>query len=157
MYRPANKYVKETFGDCINRSPSHMEGNCWPHTKMVVDYVSKNNPDADKVLMYSAIFHDVGKPKIRGQSPIHQFWGHPAASAKIWVKWAKANNVDAKTTRSVYKIIKLHMGATPEQLSKLTKKEWETLYKLSVADVNGRISQKEKSKNPRVPLPPHLQ
>lgn len=42
----------------------HPEGNAWNHTMLVVDYASKqkNKSKNEKVFMWAALLHDIGKP-----------------------------------------------------------------------------------------------
>lgn len=60
----------------------HPEGNVWVHTLMVVEEAAKlrtGNADHDKVLMYGALCHDLGKPatttfEAEGQQVLWDDW-----------------------------------------------------------------------------------
>lgn len=42
----------------------HAEGNAWKHTMLVIDYAAKEkrNSKNEKIFMWAALLHDVGKP-----------------------------------------------------------------------------------------------
>ncbi len=89
--------LKHIFPDVQNMigvpQPKKHGGDVFEHTMKVLD-AARSNPDVESAgdleLMFSALFHDTGKPPTIAFSPDKQevtFYGHQIISKKIWSKW----------------------------------------------------------------------
>lgn len=130
-----------------NQDPiHHPEGNTWTHTMMVIDrlvYSTKRNMD----LMFSGLFHDIGKPdtqKITSDGRITNH-GHEGKGAEITAEIARRLEMSGEQnqtiTDTVAKHMTMHSGPqlTAKKLRQLLElKHIENLIELQDADALGR-------------------
>lgn len=124
----------------------HPEGNTWTHTMMVINrlvYSKKRNMD----LMFSGLFHDIGKPdtqKITSDGRITNH-GHDGKGAKLAAEIARrlemSNEQNQTIADTVAKHMTMHSGPqlTAKKLRQfLELKHIENLIELQDADALGR-------------------
>ncbi|HWQ43513.1 MAG TPA: HD domain-containing protein, partial [Desulfosporosinus sp.] len=111
----AEKYPYTLLGDLMKvpQSPKHHpEGSVWNHTMLVLDNVGerKHLSQNPKVLMWSALLHDLGKAgttkltKGKITSYDHDKWGE-----RLSVKFLKEFTSDEKFINQVSKMVRWHM------------------------------------------------
>ncbi|MBX9877543.1 MAG: CCA tRNA nucleotidyltransferase [Candidatus Obscuribacterales bacterium] len=124
----------------------HPEGNTWIHTMMVVDrlvYSAKRNMD----LMFSGLFHDIGKPdtqKITSDGRITNY-GHDSKGAEIAAEIARRLEMSGDQNHTISDTVAKHMTMhNGPKLSKKKLREYldlkhiENLIELQDADALGR-------------------
>jgi tRNA nucleotidyltransferase (CCA-adding enzyme) len=86
----------------------HKEGSVLTHTMMCLDYAAKTFPK-NKVLMFSVLYHDIGKTlTLPSDWPSHH--GHDGeAAVKLITGLAKASKFDTFTTTCCKLVVKYHM------------------------------------------------
>jgi len=104
--------VHHGYGNGIRENPYHLEGSVWTHTKMVLQEVEKHFP-GDKILMFSALLHDIGKVKTHRDNPNNNrrsFSNHEAVSVFMASDILKDNFFDLMDfeKEQILKIIGLH-------------------------------------------------
>jgi len=92
----------------------HPEGDVWIHTEMVVDEAARlRSGDAleDSLLMFSALCHDFGKPKVtvesegRIRSP-----GHEDVGMEIAGRWLEALRAPGALVDGVRELVRAHLA-----------------------------------------------
>ena len=89
----------------------HPEGNVWNHTKLVIDTAAKIKgfADDDKFLMWSALFHDVGKIDttefVNGR---YRSYNHDKVGKKITYDILN-NYMDENDAENIAEIVSFHM------------------------------------------------
>lgn len=95
--------IKRMIG--FKQKNKHHIYDVWKHTvKAVV------NTPADKILRFSALFHDIGKPQCFtvDKKGIGHFYGHPEVSEKLTFNILKRLKFDNKTVEQVTELVKRH-------------------------------------------------
>lgn len=123
-------------------TPYHLY-NVGMHTIKVME-----NIPADKVLRYSALFHDAGKPATRttDEDGADHFYGHPDESEKIARMALRRLKLDNNTIDEVCRLVLYHdygMGGVGKKqfrrfLSRLGAGHFESLMLLKRADLAGQ-------------------
>ena len=90
----------------------HPEGNAWNHTMLVVDYASKqkNKSKNEKVFMWAALLHDIGKPpttKVR-KGKITSY-DHEKVGAVMAREFLEEFTTDESFINDVCSLIRWHM------------------------------------------------
>ena len=90
----------------------HPEGNAWNHTLLVVDYASKqkNKSKNEKVFMWAALLHDIGKPpttKVR-KGKITSY-DHEKVGAVMAREFLEEFTTDESFINDVCSLIRWHM------------------------------------------------
>lgn len=121
------------------------------HTIKVLENVPR-----DKVLRYSALLHDSGKPatKFTSEDGIDHFAGHPAESEKIARTVMRRLKLDNDTIDRTCRLVNYHdygiNGLTEKSfrrfLSKLGAEHFEDLISLKEADIAGQSKYKLKER-----------
>ena len=120
-----------------HNSPYHLEGSIWTHTLMVYTYVKALHPD-NKVLLLSALLHDIGKFEAYSvEDGKTRFFGHEGYSTFMAREVLKDEDCTRQELIDILNVISLH-GVNTEQLQDIP---YLTLFRK--ADVGGRISEKE--------------
>jgi putative nucleotidyltransferase with HDIG domain len=143
------------------QSPKHHpEGNVWNHTMLVVDEAAKvkNKSSDEKVFMWAALLHDIGKPgttKTRGGRITA--YNHEKLGAVLARQFLAGLSCDENFTDSVVVLIRWHMQilyvvkAMPFADSKSMKEEAniEDIALLGLCDRLGRgdADRAEEEKN----------
>ena len=86
------------------KNPHHIY-DVWTHTvKATV------NTPPEKIIRFSALFHDIGKPKTFSvdEDGIGHFYGHTSVSAELTHKILKRLKCDNKTLEQVTTLVKMH-------------------------------------------------
>lgn len=121
---------------CEHSSPYHQEGSVWTHTCMVYSHIQALHHD-NKVLLLSAIFHDVGKvlaaKNIDGKV---RFSGHEGYSALAARSALDSFDCTDQEIIDILNVISLH-GVNISQLSDIPY-----LAMFRKADAAGRITNK---------------
>ena len=138
----------------------HMEGHVENHTRLVVDnmreYILNNMPDRNlreqRLLMLSALFHDVGKPKTTfvGKDGNFHSYGHEDVGSKIvrQMLW----DWPIYEREYITHMVKWHMSPlffkksnNPEDMvNKITKVlPYKDIYALKMADLEGALQDPE--------------
>lgn len=121
---------------CEHNSPYHQEGSVWTHTCMVYSYIQALHPD-NKVLLLSAIFHDVGKVLARKEIDGKvRFSGHEGYSTLITRDLLTKFDCIDQEIIDILNVISLH-GVNIAQLSDIPY-----LSMFRKADAAGRITNK---------------
>lgn len=105
---------------CPQPKQWHSEGDVWKHTMLVIENLfskefekefSGLNPSLE--VIFSALYHDVGKPPTMKRSDRIRFNGHDAVSVKIFRNTAEQLKLSAGglNVEAVEKIIGMHMLA----------------------------------------------
>lgn len=122
---------------CEHNSSYHMEGSVWTHTCMVYSHVQALHPD-NKVLLLSAILHDIGKVLAYrvDENNKTRFSGHEGYSALVARSFLDDFNCTDQEIIDILTVISLH-GVNISQLSDIPY-----LSMFRKADAAGRISNK---------------
>ncbi len=110
----------------LRRCKGFRQNNPWhiydvyEHILKVVDLVPP-----DKILRFTALFHDVGKPDVyyADENGIGHFWGHWEKSAHIFQAFSEGRNLDADFADCVRDLILYH----DINFDKLTNEELERI------------------------------
>ena len=108
----------------------------YEHIMRVVEGVDKNI-----ILRLAALFHDIGKPIVytEDEKGIGHFKEHWTESEKIFLKFAKEQNIPDYITSVVAKLIKQHDHAikyfSEEELNEFSKEELIMLIQIKKADL----------------------
>ena len=120
-----------------HNSPYHLEGSIWTHTMMVYSYVKALYSD-NKVLLLSALLHDIGKPEAHSiEDGRTRFFGHEGFSTFMARQVLEDFDCTPQEMIDILNVISLH-GVNISQLSDVPY-----LSMFRKADVTGRISEKE--------------
>jgi tRNA nucleotidyltransferase (CCA-adding enzyme) len=116
--------LKHVFPDVQNMigvpQPKKKGGDVFEHTMLVLD-ASRSSPDVEEAgdleLMFSALFHDAGKPATFAYSEDKQkvtFYGHQIISKKIANRWMKKYHVSmlGVDSQRVASLVDNHMFET---------------------------------------------
>ena len=93
----------------------HHHKDVYEHTLTVVDqaidYERDYGLDADFVLRFAALMHDIGKPATRRLEPggAVTFYNHDLVGARLATKRMKALRFDNETTKDVARLIEMHL------------------------------------------------
>lgn len=90
----------------------HPEGNVWNHTMLVIDYAAKEKHRSkhEKVLMWAALLHDIGKPDTtRNRKGRITSYDHEKVGAVLAVNFLKEFTTDDKFIEMVISLIRWHM------------------------------------------------
>ena len=121
---------------CEHSSQYHQEGSVWTHTCMVYSHIQALHPD-NKVLLLSAIFHDVGKViarrEIEGKV---RFSGHEGYSTFLSRDLLTKFDCTDQEIIDILNVISLH-GVNISQLSDIPY-----LSMFRKADAAGRVTNK---------------
>lgn len=121
---------------CEHSSPYHQEGSVWTHTCMVYSHIQALHHD-NKVLLLSAIFHDVGKVLSRKDSDGKvRFSGHEGYSTFVSRSLLSGFECTDQEMIDILNVISLH-GVNISQLSDIPY-----LAMFRKADAAGRITNK---------------
>lgn len=141
------KVVLPEFDDmmeCEQITPYHLY-NVGVHTIKVMENVNK-----DKLMRWSALLHDVGKPKVKiiDKKGRTHFQGHAIEGSTIAIKIMRRLKMDNKTIKSVGRLIECHDdrptddGCTPEVVRRSVHKIGKDIYReylqLVKADFEGK-------------------
>lgn len=90
----------------------HPEGNAWNHTMLVIDYAAleKNKSKNEKVFMWAALLHDIGKPpttKIR-KGKITSY-DHEKVGSQMAREFLEEFTTDTKFIDEVCSLVRWHM------------------------------------------------
>ena len=95
------------------QSPKHHpEGNVWNHTMLVVDAaaLTKLNSSNDRVFMWAALLHDVGKPgTTRNHKGKITSYDHDKLGAEMARKFLEQFEDDKKFIEKVVALVRWHM------------------------------------------------
>lgn len=106
-----------------NLSPYHLEGSVWTHTMMVMTWVEsyKFNEYYKKIMLISALLHDVGKCytiEYNEEKDRYSFKGHEGVSLHFSIQFLQElldeNYIDENQIKIILHIISLH-GTSIEQ------------------------------------------
>ena len=109
------KYPYTLLGDLmkIPQSPKHHpEGSVWKHTMLVLDNAGerKHLSQNPKVLMWSALLHDLGKaPATRITKGKITSYDHDKLGERLSVEFLKEFNGDDEFINQVSKMVRWHM------------------------------------------------
>jgi len=93
----------------------HHHKDVYEHTLTVVeqaiDYEKDYGLEADFVLRFAALLHDIGKPLTRKLEPAGgvSFYHHDMVGAKLATKRMKALRFDSATVKAVSRLVELHL------------------------------------------------
>lgn len=90
----------------------HPEGNVWNHTMLVVDQAAKikNKSKNEKVFMWAALLHDIGKPDTtRNKKGKITAYNHEKVGADLAREFLKEFTTDKKFIESVVGLVRWHM------------------------------------------------
>lgn len=90
----------------------HPEGNAWNHTMLVIDYAAKekNKSKNEKVFMWAALLHDIGKPdttKIRKGKVTS--YDHDKVGAVLAMEFLREFVTDEQFINKVASLVRWHM------------------------------------------------
>lgn len=137
----------------------HAEGNVFKHTFLVLEQLQ----DADRILRYAGLFHDIGKyatgvKTVKAGRPHISFHGHAQKSAELFGKIAKRLRFSREEASKIAYLLAHHMDLRPiETIRESTLIEWSKnpwfidLIRLRIADslgawqtnLSGRVVKKE--------------
>ena len=121
---------------CEHNSDYHIEGSIWTHTCMVYTYVQALHPD-NKVLLLSAILHDIGKVQahavVEGKT---RFFGHEGYSTFLARDILNKFDCTDQEIIDILNVVSLH-GVNVSQLDSIPY-----LSMFRKADGNSRIALK---------------
>jgi len=141
--------IKKTeHGYLDQQNPYHMEGSVYNHIKMVYDEMSKLTDD--ETLLKAAILHDIGKYVCRKEDHVKKrvyFRGHPGVSAYMSLNYADDFNKEILFKLAALHSILFKYPNTEVITQSFSKDFWNKLRLLIKADVIGRISSQNSSKN----------
>ena len=121
---------------CEHNSQYHQEGSVWTHTCMVYSHIQAMHPD-NKVLLLSAIFHDVGKVIARREIDGKvRFSGHEGYSTFLSRDLLTKFDCTDQEIIDILNVISLH-GVNISQLSDIPY-----LSMFRKADAAGRVTNK---------------
>ena len=109
------KYPYTLLGDLMKvpQSPKHHpEGSVWKHTMLVLDNAGerKHLSQNPKVLMWSALLHDLGKaPATRITKGKITSYDHDKLGERLSVEFLKEFNGDDEFINQVSKMVRWHM------------------------------------------------
>ncbi|MCR4691675.1 MAG: CCA tRNA nucleotidyltransferase [Lachnospiraceae bacterium] len=110
---------------------------------------------ADKVLRFTMLFHDLGKPacKTTDEEGIDHFKGHPAVSAKIADERMRALRFDNETRKRIIILTENHdLRISPEKkairkvLSRLGEDNLRLLWEVQIADTTAQSDYQREEK-----------
>lgn len=129
---PEFQKLKET----LQHSWWHEEGDAWEHTKMVVnkmiDFIDKNqdyqffnDPQYREILVYSALFHDIGKPltTFLGEDNYYHCPEHAVEGAKLTETLLNNISLDNNIKPAIISLVRNHMRPIHVMKSDNPKKE----------------------------------
>lgn len=100
----------------------HEEGDAWEHTKMVVnkmiDFIDKNqecqffnDPQYREILVYSALFHDIGKPltTFLGEDGYYHCPEHAVEGAQLTETLINNLSLDENIKPAITSLVRNHM------------------------------------------------
>ena len=100
----------------------HEEGDAWEHTKLVVnkmiDFIDKNqdyqffnDPQYREILVYSALFHDIGKPltTFLGEDGYYHCPEHAVEGAKLTETLINNLSLDENIKPAIISLVRNHM------------------------------------------------
>jgi tRNA nucleotidyltransferase (CCA-adding enzyme) len=90
----------------------HPEGSVWNHTLMVVDQAAKrkNKSDEPRVLMWTALLHDLGKaPTTRIRKGKITSYDHDKVGKELSIKFLKEFHEEEDFIRKVSSMVRWHM------------------------------------------------
>ena len=153
--------------DCPQDAVWHAEGDVWTHTKMVLQALLNMpeypdlSPEEQFVLLWAAIFHDIGKPVTTEEteegriiSPRHAKVGEKMARQILW-------DLDIHLREQICAIVRLHgkpiwwtSHQQPHRHAVLNAERVSNrlLYLFAKADMLGRISKDENDFLDRIEL-----
>ncbi|MEK7432476.1 MAG: AAA family ATPase [Cyanobacteriota bacterium] len=147
-------WAKE-LGKCLQEPDYHAEGDVLTHTKMVIDELINLdeynilNAEEKEIVMLSALFHDIAKPKStivedgKTSSPGHSKLGEKLLRELIW-DW------DFEKREHLCSLVRLHglpvWSINKENINRSVilsslRVNNNLLYLLAKADMKGRISE----------------
>lgn len=142
---------------CMQDPVWHAEGDVLTHTRMVLDALmqlpeyQELNPEAQLILRWSALMHDVGKPATtrtedgRIISPKHALVGEKITRDLLW-------NMDFTTREHICALVRLHglplwaldkNNPNRSVISSSLRVSNRLIYLIAKADVYGRIGPNE--------------
>ena len=109
LLRPILPEVEALHG-CEHHSPYHPEGDVFTHTRMLLDDLR----EADPVLAWSALLHDIGKPPCatwteKGHWGRLSFARHAAVGAEMSVAVLERLRFPRRTVQQVEDLVAQHM------------------------------------------------
>ena len=146
------------MADCRQDAGWHAEGNVWTHTRMVCSQLTRLDEwpdltdDEGTVLLFTALFHDAGKPltsqvdPVTGRitSPKHAIKGEHLARAVL-----RDLGCDFSTREEVARLVRFHgrpafLLEKPEPAHEVISLSWlvrnKLLYLFALADTRGRTT-----------------
>lgn len=90
----------------------HPEGNAWKHTMLVIDHaaVQKHKSKNEKVFMWAALLHDIGKPPTtRVRKGKITSYDHEKVGAVMAKEFMEEFSKDEKFIKKVCALIRWHM------------------------------------------------
>ena len=126
----------EEMKACNHNSSYHQEGSVWTHTCMVYSYVQALHPD-NKVLLLSAVLHDVGKVLAhKVEDGKTRFSGHEGYSTMVARGLLDKFDCTDQEIIDILNVISLH-GVNISQLSDIP---YLSIFRK--ADAAGRLTDK---------------
>ncbi|MGI5879157.1 MAG: CCA tRNA nucleotidyltransferase [Syntrophomonadaceae bacterium] len=126
--------------NCAQTAATHPEGDVWEHTLLVVDEAAKiknesKNPEA---LMWAALLHDIGKPKVsRRQGEKITAYGHDVVGATMAGQFLPDLKAGNSLTREVSVLVREHMHPV------LLYKDRERVSNKAIARLANRVDTEE--------------
>src|SRR6056297_2856006 len=147
------------MAECAQDSQWHAEGDVWTHTVRVCDVLQAGEhwrhleSPAQRLLLFSALLHDVAKPRTtsrdsitgRIQSPKHAVKGEAMARAIL-----ASIDCPFRQRESICALVRnhgapVHIFSRPDPEIEMTRLSWllrnDWLYQLALADLRGRDSR----------------
>ena len=149
--------IAETLKECHHSkkgklNPYHLEDNCLTHTLMVFHEANKIQTDREeekKILLFSALFHDVGKPFVKEEKNGKTFFtGHEFLSGLIALDYADEFGLTKEEKEKAVLSILYHTIAHSDNESVRYFPFYSLLKKLELADSRGRITEIESKELP---------
>jgi len=153
MLRPTLESCTHSYNGRPNKY--HLEDDCYTHTKMVVNEMERIIRDErykpynenEKVLMLSAIFHDIGKPytaTILEDKQRKIFQGHDYMSALLYLDFAKKLPTSREEDELIAKLVFYHLIIGKDREALKYFDFYPLLELLFLADQKGRITAEPK-------------
>jgi hypothetical protein len=100
----------------------HLEGDVYTHTMLVVKHFTHHyyetvSDDDSKILLWSCLLHDVGKPyavcrrKNKGGKTIQHMSGHELISAQIAIDFLKTIDLEEQQKDEIVELVLKHTSA----------------------------------------------
>lgn len=152
----ANKSWAKRMSECNQDAQWHAEGDVWTHTKMVCDQLpqleewGRLNEHEKTVLIFTALFHDIGKPITSAvdpetghlRSPKHALKGEHIARSIL-----RELDCDLSTREEIARMVRFHgrpafLLEKPNPIHEVVSLSWlvnnKLLFLFALADTRGR-------------------